>query len=411
MIVSYNVKLAFPDEETKGKYEKVLSAERECYNYLSKKFEEIDFVHNKLTRYEVQSRYYGDLRSRFPELSSQMVLKCILETVSNWKSAIRNCYDDFEVPYKKNLSMVLDKRLYGKLTASSIELTVQGGHRARCTFSPYPKLAELLNLYRVQNCNVFFRRNQAWLTLQFDVPPSEDAGHGVLGIDRGMRRIVACSDNTGWINREFNRKRRQLRYLRRCLRARNSKSAKRHLKKLSRTERNRSKNEIHRVVNWLLAKPVHTYVVEDLSKIKKKTSRKKIVTPSGVTLEIKRRKHNNRFGQVPLKEIQAVLEYKAQLLGKEVATVEPAYTSLLDSRGMPQGIRQGTRYRASDGVLLDADINAASNVALRHHPESIVAIPIYGSAVFSGRSQLSTGQSWMKLRQNLQAAALHGGGS
>ena len=410
MIVSYNVKLAFPDEETKGRYEKVLSAERDCYNYLSKKFEEIDFVHNKLTRYDVQSCYYRDLRSRFPELSSQMVLKCILEAVSNWKSAIRNCYNGFEVPYKKNLSMVLDKRLYGKLTASSVELTVPGGRRARCTFSPYPKLAELLDFYRVQNCNVFFRLNQAWLTLQFEVPRGEDAGHGVLGIDRGMRRIVACSDNTGWIDREFNKKRRRLRYLRRCLRSRNSKSAKRHLKRLSRTERNRSRNEIHRVVNWLLTKPVHTYVVEDLSKIKKRTSKKKVVTPAGVTIEVKKRKHNNRFGQVPLKEIQSVLEYKAQLLGKEVATVEPAYTSLLDSRGMPQGIRQGTRYRASDGVLLDADINAASNIALRHRPDSIVANPVYGSAVFSGRPT-STGQSWTKLRQNPQAHALQGVGS
>lgn len=400
MVISYNAILNFPSKETALRYKEALEVEKDCYNYLSKIFDRIDFKHHRLSRYDVQSKYYKELREQFPLLSSQMVLKTILEAVGNWATCIANEKDNFEPPFKKNLSMVLDKRLYNNLSANSVELTVPGFKRVRCTFDSYKQLGKLFELYKPQNCNIFYRRGQFYLTIQFDVPEMEHIEGEALGIDRGIRRIVTCSDGTGWINREFNGARRKLRYLRRCLKSKNTRSAKRHLKKLSHTERNRSKNEVHRVVNWLLAKDYTTYVLEDLSKIKKSSSKKTIKTKDGQKKEVKRKKHNNRFGQIPLKEIQTTLEYKAPLLGKEVVTVEPAYTSRLDYRGLPQGKRLGTRYFASDGELLDADGNGACNIVLRHRPDSIVVKPTYGSMVFSGRP-MSTGQSWLQLVQTV----------
>ena len=399
MVISYNAILHFPNKETESRYKEVLEVEKDCYNYLSKIFDRIDFKHHKLSRYDVQSKYYKELREQFPLLSSQMVLKAILEAVGNWTTCIAYEKDKFESPFKKNLSMVLDKRLYNNLSTNSVELTVPGFKRVRCTFGSYTQLGKLFELYKPQNCNVFYRSGQFYLTIQFDVPEMEHIEGEALGVDRGIRRIVTCSDGTGWINRDFNRERRKLRYLRRCLTAKNSKSAKRHLKKLSSTERNRSKNEVHRVVNWLLAKDYTTYVLEDLNNIKKSTS-KKTIKVDGQKKEVKRKKHNNRFGQVPLKEIQTTLEYKAPLLGKEVVTVEPAYTSRLDYRGLPQGKRLGTRYYASDEELLDADGNGACNIVLRHRPDSIVVKPTYGSMVFSGRP-MSTGHSWLQLVQTV----------
>lgn len=403
MVISYNAVLKFPNKETESRYKEVLEVEKDCYNYLSQIFDRIDFKHHRLSRYDVHSVYYKELREKFPLLSSQMVLKAILEAVGNWTACIANEKDNFEPPIKKNLSMVLDKRLYNKLAPNTVDLTVPGFKRVRCTIETYKHIDKLFEAYQPQNCNVFYRNGRFFLTIQFDVPEIEHIEGDALGIDRGIRRIVTCSDGTGWINREFNRERRKLRYLRSCLKARNSKSAKRHLKKLSRTERNRSKNEVHRVVNWLLAKDYTTYVLEDLSKIKQSTS-KKTIKVDGQKKEIKRKKHNNRFGQIPLKEIQTTLEYKAPLLGKEVVTVEPAYTSRLDYRGLPEGKRLGTRYFASDGELLDADGNGACNIVLRHRPDSIVVKPTYGSMVFSGRP-MSTGQSWLQLVQTVATAS------
>lgn len=404
MVISYNAVLRFPNTETESRYKEVLEVEKDCYNYLSQIFDRIGFKHHRLSRYDVQSKYYNELREKFPLLSSQMVLKAILEAVGNWTTCIANEKDKFEPPIKTNLSMILDKRLYSNLTSNSVDLTVPGVKRVRCAFDSYKRLSKLFDLYKPQNCNVFYRRGQFYLAIQFDVPEIEHIEGEALGVDRGIRRTVTCSDGTGWINREFNRERRKLRYLRRCLKAKNTKSAKRHLKKLSRTERNRSKNEVHRVVNWLLAKDYTTYVLEDLSKIKKSTSKKVVKTADGQKKEVKRKKHNNRFGQIPLKEIQTTLEYKAPLLGKEVVTVEPAYTSRLDYRGLPDGKRLGTRYFASDGELLDADGNGACNIVLLHHPDSIVVKPTYGSMVFSGRP-MSTGQSWLQLIQTVATAS------
>ena len=410
MVISYNAVLRFPNKETESRYKKVLEVEKDCYNYLSQIFDRIDFKHHRLSRYDVQSKYYKELRKEFPLLSSQMVLKAILESVGNWTTCIANEKDNFVPPIKKNLSMVLDKRLYNKLTRSSVDLTVPGFKRVRCTFDSYKQLSKLFELYKPQNCNILYRKGRFFLTIQFNVPEIEHADGEALGVDRGIRRIVTCSDGTGWINREFNRERRKLRYLRRCLNAKNTKSAKRHLSKLTNTERNRSKNEVHRVVNWLLSKDYTTYVLEDLSKIKQSTS-KKTIKVDGQKKYIKRKKHNNRFGQIPLKEIQTTLEYKAPLLGKEVVTVEPAYTSQLDYRALPKGMRLGTRYYASDGELLDADGNAACNIVLRHRPDSIVVKPTYGSMVFSGRP-MSTGQSWLQLVQTIATTSSpHKGGA
>jgi len=68
---------------------------------------------------------------------------------------------------------------------------------------------------------------------------------------------------------------------------------------------------------------------------------------------------------MPFFNFKTILTYKAQLYGKKVVTVNPAYTSQIDHRGLIGGKRQGCRYYGSDGIVLDADINAAINIAAR----------------------------------------------
>lgn len=82
--------------------------------------------------------------------------------------------------------------------------------------------------------------------------------------------------------------------------------------------------------------------------------------------------NKNRISQVPFFELRTILTYKALLYGKQVITVNPRDTSQIDSRtGKKGGERKGRRYIGSDGVILDADINAACNIAKRSkHPVS-----------------------------------------
>ena len=245
--------------------------------------------------------------------------------------------------------------------------------------------------YDAKNCNIFYRDDQFWLTVQFETPEMDLVNEDVLGIDRGIKRLITCSDGTAISDKDFNKRRRQIRYLKRCLTSKGTKNAKMHLKKLRRKEARMSKDYAYQVANYILSKPEGIIVLEDLTNIKKTTSRKKIHTGNGEKKVIKRNRHNNRFGQVALRQLQTVLEYKAPLVGKRVATVEPAYTSQLDCRGLPNGNRLGTRYYAADGLVFDADWNAAINIANRFHP-STFDLPICGKLNLLGRPS-STGLS------------------
>ncbi|MCY3659731.1 MAG: zinc ribbon domain-containing protein, partial [Caldilineaceae bacterium] len=52
--------------------------------------------------------------------------------------------------------------------------------------------------------------------------------------------------------------------------------------------------------------------------------------------------------------------------------VNPAYTSQIDSRtGLLQGTRRWDRFYCCDGVVLDADTNAACNILARLYDDEI----------------------------------------
>lgn len=77
-----------------------------------------------------------------------------------------------------------------------------------------------------------------------------------------------------------------------------------------------------------------------------------------------------------------------------MVTVNPAFTSQNDHRGLKRGERKGCRYYASDGVVLDADWNASINIARKYtskqkinkisHPISF-SFPFDGGLNFLGR--------------------------
>jgi len=74
----------------------------------------------------------------------------------------------------------------------------------------------------------------------------------------------------------------------------------------------------------------------------------------------------NKISQVPFYMIRNFLTYKAQLKGKRVEVICPAYTSKIDFRtGITDGTRKGCRYYGKDGIVLDAELNACNNIVLR----------------------------------------------
>jgi IS605 OrfB family transposase len=186
-----------------------------------------------------------------------------------------------------------------------------------------------------------------------------------------MKRLFVTSDGQYYTDKEYLKKRRKLRYLKRCLQSKNTHSAKKHLAKVKRKERNMSKDMLNKAANALLQCEAKIYVLEDLKNIKYKTSR----TKEG----FKKTRHNNAFSQVPIAEFREILTHKATLAGRQVVSVSPTWTSQMDCRtGKRDGERHGCRYYCKDGIVFDADWNAAVNIAQRaNHPASTV-LPIDG---------------------------------
>lgn len=199
----------------------------------------------------------------------------------------------------------------------------------------------------------------------------------IVRLDLGMKRFAVSSDGIVFDDKAYKARRRRLRFLKSNLKAKGTKSAKRKLKRLKRKERGQSKDFMCRMANAIIASSGDAthIVLENLKKIKKNTSKNE--------QGFKKKRHNNAFSQVALAKFREILTYKAALTGKRVVTVSPKWTSQIDSRtGNRDGKRQGCRYYCSDGIVLDADWNAALNIAIRSKHPTSTALPLDGKLQF-----------------------------
>lgn len=348
-------------KETKLHWLNLLVQSRDAFNFCAKiAIEEkipynIKMFHNTM---------YNRIREKFPLIPAQGAIKIYKEVLSAVRSIKSNKHKNPQTPQRKNLSLHLDKRMYSRLSSEGIALsTATNGKREFCTFILYNKVKELFASYTFADPLIFAKNDRLFLSVPFEVPSAPCADETSIGVDMGMKRLFVTSEGNAYIDKSYLAKRRKLRYLKRCLQSKGTKSAKRHLCKLRVKERNLSKDMIERSTTALLQSTKASIIVlEDLKKLKRNTSKSK----EGH----KRKRHNNAISQVPFYRFKEVLTHKAQLVGKRVETVSPYNTSKIDSRtNKLDGKRQGCRYYCSDGVVLDADWNASVNIAKRgNHP-------------------------------------------
>lgn len=358
-------------ETTRNHWMSLLAQTRDAFNACANM---VTSANIPLSLVSVHAQCYDVLREQFPQVPSQGIIRVQKSVLTMLRAMRSNKHKDASVPQMKNLVLQLDKRLYSNLSINGISLS--NGipqKREKCTFVLYDKVRELFSTCTPKDPTIFARDGRLFLAVPFEVqslPCKDDVS---IGVDLGMKRFFVTSDGKSFVDKEYLKERRRLRYLKRCLQSKGSHSSKRHLHKLSHKERNISKNEIEKACNVLLRNTdASILVLEDLTKIKVKTSK----TKEGFN----RTRHNNALSQVPFYMFKERLTHKAQLVGKRVETVSPAFTSQTDSRtNKRDGIRKGCNYVCSDGVVLDADWNAAVNIALRaNHPLSSSSLPLSG---------------------------------
>jgi len=349
-ILTYNIKLEPKDKEEYDLLYSTLLEHQKVWNYMS----EYVFKSKNVDKRLIHDKNYHKCRKLFPDCPSQIIIRAKDSVFSTYKT-IQSNHHKLEKPAKQeNLSVRLDKRIYTFFPNNKIKLTTTG-KRIMCSYVPYSKFQEMFNRYAVCDPLLFFKDNQFWLSVSFEVNTPTLIENSCIGVDLGIKRFATTSEGISFIDRTFLKEKRKLRYLKRILQSKSkstfSRSAQRKLKNLKKREQNKNKNQTHLIANKILNTKSNVIVMEDLSGIKSSNKGKKF---------------NNRQSQVPYFDLRRILTYKALLQGKTIVTVDPAYTSKDDYTGLERGIRSGCRYYTSDGRVYDADWNAAINIAQRY---------------------------------------------
>lgn len=215
--------------------------------------------------------------------------------------------------------------------------------------------------HKTATADLCYRNGHYWLHVVIDVPePVVEKSDEVIGVDLGLNRPAVTSNRHFLGKRHWKEVDRRYFRLKRKLQSKGSKSAKRHLKKLSGKQQ-----RFHRDCDHVLSKhivqsatPGSTIVVENLTHIRSTSKIKK-------NTETKRRLHAWSFAQ-----FHGFLTYKAQEQGMQVIKIDPRHTSQTCSQCGHQH-RSNRKSQSlflckNCGYCLNADLNASYNIRNKH---------------------------------------------
>ena len=172
----------------------------------------------------------------------------------------------------------------------------------------------------------------------------------VVGVDRGLYNIVSLSDGFLYASNRIREFRRKVLFLKKQLQEKGTRSAKRKLKALSGYEKRFILNENHKIAKQLVDMPYDIYVLEDLSGIRKQKSKGK--------------KLNKWLSNWSFWQLEQLLTYKAEAVGKQVVKEDARYTSQKCSscNKIEKSNRDGSHYTCSCGYRDHSDTNASKNI-------------------------------------------------
>jgi IS605 OrfB family transposase len=201
-----------------------------------------------------------------------------------------------------------------------------------------------------------------WLHVVVTAPAPQIAPtEQVVGVDLGLARPAVTSQNHFLGKKVWKAIEGRLFHLKRALQKKGSRSAKRHLGRV-RHKQARFRRDCDHVLSKQIvesAEPGATVVLENLTDIRKRTKARR-------KTETKRRIHAWSFAQ-----LKAFIAYKAEERGLTVVVVDPRHTSQACSR-CGHSVRTNRRSRGrfvcrKCGYELQADLNAARNIAAKYH--------------------------------------------
>lgn len=186
-----------------------------------------------------------------------------------------------------------------------------------------------------------------------------------IGVDFGMVNLATTSNDLSYSGKDVNRVMQRTTRIKSILQKKNSKSAKKHLKKLSGTER-RFKRQTNHVISKRivsLAKDTNKGIaLEDLKGFKATV----------------RREQREKFTKWAFNELGEFITYKAKLAGVPVIFIDPRDTSKTCNKCgyiSRNNRRSQSKFICRQcGFSLNADLNGAMNIASRASVNKPIAV-------------------------------------
>jgi IS605 OrfB family transposase len=261
-------------------------------------------------------------------------------------------------PQSKQTSIRYDARSYNVwFDRGELSLLTTGG-RIKVPFSVPEHFRQYLTWKRC-SAELFVRKNKVFLNVVFskDVSDPEFTGK-VIGIDRGIKKLAVTSENKFFGGGKIKKVSKRYERIRSALQSRGSKSAKRHLRKISRKE-NRFITDTNHVITKRIVESIDSGDVIALEKL--------IGIRQNARLRKKQRKDLHKWSFF---QFEQFLTYKANARGIGIAYVDARYTSQKCSACgyISRSNRQSQAlFRCKHcGFSLNADVNASRNIRQNH---------------------------------------------
>lgn len=367
MKLTVKVKL-LPTPKQKASLVKTIMVFNDACNYISK----IAWQNNKFGQVALHHLCYREVRDKF-KLSAQMTVRAIGKVKESYRVDKKT-----QPGFKKHSALVYDQRIlsFRGLDTVSI-LSLDGRFKIPIVFGSYAKLEQR----RIRGqADLLYRKGNLYLCLCIELPDGTPIDlKGTLGVDLGIVNIATTSDGQIFSGKTANKVRQRMTKIKSALQKRGSKSAKRHLKKLSGQEREFKRNINHTISKKIVQIAKDTQQAIALENLK------------GFRVTV-RKEQREQFGKWAFHELRKFIEYKAKLSGIPVHLVNPKNTSRTCSQcghiAKANRITQSEFTCIQCGFSLNADINGAINIASRAdvnqpiavYSESLLA-PVLGTAM------------------------------
>jgi len=250
-------------------------------------------------------------------------------------------------------------------TASLVHVQQEGKGRNRTVMGVrVPAYYEqyLTPQWEQESADLIYKKGTFWLHLVVSahIPVVAPTGN-VVGVDLGINRLAVTSQPRFFGSKQVKETNNRYFRLRRSLQSKGTKSAKRHLKKLSGRVARFQKDVNHVVAKQLVAtvNPGDTIAMENLTDIRERTKQRH-----------EKRQQRRTHANWSFAQLQSFVAYKAAWKGATVEFVDPRYTSQGCSKcGYVSRANRPCQSEFSCkkcGYQNNADYNAALNIRTKH---------------------------------------------